>query len=672
MRKSRLLFIVVLGVTLSLRHQAFAQETWFKEGGVRVEAGPSGALDSLGVDNANIVQLPNGMLRMYYMGAEPSPTNLFGVKTHILSAVSSDGGLMWAKETGSRLSPGGFNDRYFVWEPEVVMLPDGTFRMYYGAYGDSPISILSAISSDGVNWTKENGVRVAPGGVFDGLAVGSPDVIRLPDGRWRMYYSGSNDGATTAGSILSATSVDGINWTKELGVRLSPGNRPDGLGEFHLCCTSVIRLPDGTLKMYYTASDRPSGGVGRILSAVSSDGLNWVKEAGIRVDVDSIQQRVTNPDVLMLPSGGLRMFYTAGIRGVSYGRIVSAVNFPPSSTVGRDFIPVDDSTVGFFVPRIGDEHGITEPLGKFDTMTVGTRVFIVGFRDTWRSWLKFDLTQIPRDATMKEARLILNVVPPGPLGEYGPEDFDGAIVIGGDDMDNWEEETLIWDNQPTKRISDDIRFGVRTDQVTVEIPLNITLLQREISQGNRFLTLVIRGASIGGDLGDENPYPIHGNALNFYSRETSMSELRPKLAIRFQMATPPPPPVCAADVTARVRITRSAFYYFRPRGTPIPFPFPIIAGRPRQMVTLQNTSNTPIQGSVSLVLDNLSRNAYLFNATDYTNCVAPLDSPYINVNVGSDGVFSPGEKVTVILEFQNPSNRLITYTTRVLAGPGER
>jgi hypothetical protein len=115
-----------------------------------------------------------------------------------------------------------------------------------------------------------------------------------------------------------------------------------------------------------------------------------------------------------------------------------------------------------------------------------------------------------------------------------------------------------------------------------------------------------------------------------------------------------------SDVSVQVSITRGGFRYNRT--------FKLYV----QTVTLKNISSNPIQGTVSLVLDSLSSNAELFNATGYTSFVAPLNSPYININVGSDGVLSPGESATVILEFKNPANRGITYTTRVLAGPGER
>ena len=91
-----------------------------------------------------------------------------------------------------------------------------------------------------------------------------------------------------------------------------------------------------------------------------------------------------------------------------------------------------------------------------------------------------------------------------------------------------------------------------------------------------------------------------------------------------------------------------------------------------QTVTVRNITSKPIPGPLSLVLDDLSENALLVNATDYTLYLEPLFSPCINVDVGSDQVLSPGEKATVILRFVNLSKTAIHYRVRVLAGAGPR
>lgn len=114
------------------------------------------------------------------------------------------------------------------------------------------------------------------------------------------------------------------------------------------------------------------------------------------------------------------------------------------------------------------------------------------------------------------------------------------------------------------------------------------------------------------------------------------------------------------SLNGAVAITRSGFRLNR------------ATGRFVQMVTLKNTSADAHVGPVSLILDGLSANASLANATGTTAFFAPLDSPYLDLDVGADGILSPGEVVTAKLEFTNPSRLGITYTTRVLAGAGSR
>lgn len=95
-------------------------------------------------------------------------------------------------------------------------------------------------------------------------------------------------------------------------------------------------------------------------------------------------------------------------------------------------------------------------------------------------------------------------------------------------------------------------------------------------------------------------------------------------------------------------------------------------------LTLTNVSDSPIAGPISVALDALSpAGTTLVNATGVTSCSAPAGSPYVNVDVGADLVWSPGERVTAVLEFAlDASGRgkkpAITYATRVLAGAGGR
>jgi len=109
---------------------------------------------------------------------------------------------------------------------------------------------------------------------------------------------------------------------------------------------------------------------------------------------------------------------------------------------------------------------------------------------------------------------------------------------------------------------------------------------------------------------------------------------------------------CASNVSADVSVTRSGYSYG------------IITKRYAQTVTVANSSGSAITGPISLVLDDLSSNAGLYNSAGTTACAAPLGSPYVTV----PGPLAPGKSATVVLQFTDPAKTGITYSTRVLAG----
>ncbi|MFM7680032.1 MAG: hypothetical protein ACKO83_14430, partial [Roseiflexaceae bacterium] len=109
----------------------------------------------------------------------------------------------------------------------------------------------------------ELGITLQPSdvGVAAGLPVADQSAVLLPDGRIRLYFFGQNQG------ILSAISADnGQHFTPEPGQRL-----PDGNG-----MPRAITLSDGRTRLYVI------GGEG-IHSAISSDGLTFTAEPGIRI-----------------------------------------------------------------------------------------------------------------------------------------------------------------------------------------------------------------------------------------------------------------------------------------------------------------------------------------------------------------------------------------------------
>lgn len=97
-------------------------------------------------------------------------------------------------------------------------------------------------------------------------------------------------------------------------------------------------------------------------------------------------------------------------------------------------------------------------------------------------------------------------------------------------------------------------------------------------------------------------------------------------------------------------------------------------GRLVQTVQVRNSGSQAVTGPIYLVLDGLSTNTVLTNATGWTERVVSVGTSYITVTTAG---LAPGKKASVTLEFSDPTsgnvnlegglNHAITYTPRVLS-----
>lgn len=224
----------------------------------------------------------------------------------ILSASSTDG-ITWVKDNGVRIDVESGPNGDMIYYCHVVAVSNG-YRMYYHRSiqraGQWSGSILSAISSDGLSWEHEDGERIGLSTHPNLLHARSPNILTLSDGRLRMYYAGID--AKGQGNIFSAISTDGLHWNQEMGVRLSPEvySNTDTLMDCH-----VIPI-DGGYRLYTSAV---RGKQSDIRSAISKDGLTWEKESGARIKcgVRGCMLAANNPcvvhgenDLLMYFRGG--------------------------------------------------------------------------------------------------------------------------------------------------------------------------------------------------------------------------------------------------------------------------------------------------------------------------------------------------------------------------------
>ncbi|HJP29653.1 MAG TPA: hypothetical protein QGF95_03760 [Candidatus Latescibacteria bacterium] len=292
---------------------------WHKDEGVVIDVDDD--RDPHRVLTPNAIALPGGGYRMYYYSGEPERREQ-GVTGCIVSA-HSESGDVWTKEDGLRLDVHTPDAENRTLCPDVIALPGGGYRMYYQAHSATDRSVvLSALSTDGLDWRREPGIRFA---VADAVC-GSPRCVPLADGRWRLYCheyptEPAGTGIHTGNHVISAISDDGLDFEREPGVRIE---QECDLEDFAVYAVEVLRLGDGTYRMYYAGwSSDPVRG--RIFSATSGDGLEWVKDEGICLDCGGPLQseKVSEPCVVRLPDGRFRMFYEANDGGQEW-RILSA------------------------------------------------------------------------------------------------------------------------------------------------------------------------------------------------------------------------------------------------------------------------------------------------------------------------------------------------------------
>jgi hypothetical protein len=141
-----------------------------------------------------VIVLPDQTFRMYYTciggQAVPSCRPVFGLclSYSVIKSATSKDGLTWQMDPGVRIDPASGpelprdqNGTVILPgdadHPRVVILPDGSLKMFY----NGPDGTWSATSVDGLTWTKRK---------YEGIFGGDPDVLVLTDGRLRIYVNG--------------------------------------------------------------------------------------------------------------------------------------------------------------------------------------------------------------------------------------------------------------------------------------------------------------------------------------------------------------------------------------------------------------------------------------------------------------------------------------------------
>jgi hypothetical protein len=294
---------------------------WVKDPAIAIDL--DSPLDSLKILTPNVVKLPEGGYRMYYTGFGPART-VENSSGYIVSAYSADAHT-WVKEEGVRVDVHEPHASQRTLCPDVIPLHDGRWRMYFEARTPGQAShVLSAVSDDGLEWQPEPGICFGDGEWSYGSprCLYFEEAGRI---RFRLYCHHYSEpmvsGLDAQNHIVSAVSDDGLHFEAEPGVRIRQENAYESYAVY---APEILRLGDGSYRMYYPGwSDEPMHG--RIFSAVSQDGIDWAKDDGIRVDIGGPHDQIhcSEPCVIDLPNGRRRMFYEACDKDRNW-RILSA------------------------------------------------------------------------------------------------------------------------------------------------------------------------------------------------------------------------------------------------------------------------------------------------------------------------------------------------------------
>lgn len=257
------------------------------------------AWDSLTMSTPRVLRFGPRDFRMWYYGRDAAFDPQISLPTGRVGLARSRDGLQWTRvrgpeERGSIFNPAADADRF---DSGHVGVGDVTFdgreyeMWYFGGDRQAselagarrrgfPLRIGRARSRDGLHWQRVPGpargavLDVGAAGEPDSSSVGWPQVLKVRDDLWRMYYHTA--GGAVGFAICGAESTDqGLTWRK-LGVLL--GRSSAGRFDVNGASTRhVFRRGDGFGMLYegWTHDRRPAIGL-----ALSPDGVQWQRIDG--------------------------------------------------------------------------------------------------------------------------------------------------------------------------------------------------------------------------------------------------------------------------------------------------------------------------------------------------------------------------------------------------------
>ncbi|MBE5786978.1 MAG: exo-alpha-sialidase [Clostridiales bacterium] len=229
----------------------------------------------------------------------------------------------------------------------------------------------------GYTWEQYSNVVTAGGMGANGKpssGVWEPFLMMLPDGRLACYYSDSSEVENHSQKLSMRISEDGVTWGDTIEVKamedrtLRPG------------MSTVIQLNDGRFMMTYEMCDEDNSGCGNpVYYIFSDDGIDWGDPAdpGTKVVLSNKAVPGSCPYLCYLPNYGEKglILMTSGFQtpSVSRGNIVyvndnlgdanswktwyQPINYKnPNGGYSRAIFAAQDGKTAYFVNNIPDEN----------------------------------------------------------------------------------------------------------------------------------------------------------------------------------------------------------------------------------------------------------------------------------------------------------------------------
>ena len=243
------------------------------------------------------LKLDDGTYRMYFMAeggihyADSADGQTFSPK--IATGVKESSGKMLSNPAVIKINNGKW---IMIYEEQAINRM--TFTEERGPGPGSQRNLMLASSADGKKFTKV-GIAI-DSSKEDNYFASVPDLIKLPDGRFRMYYVSGGE------AIGSAISENGGSWKREPGYRLEDR-----------AVDPNVKYENGKWVMYFSTLPKPEMKErNAIFKATSKDGLTWEKDGKKLIEPDTADGFVVDPDVVKTKDG-YRMFFGESKGGVN-------------------------------------------------------------------------------------------------------------------------------------------------------------------------------------------------------------------------------------------------------------------------------------------------------------------------------------------------------------------